>query len=307
MAGHVPVMVDRVVHHLAPRAGLDADGRAWLCVDGTVGAGGHAEALLDRSTPHGRLLGVDRDPTTLEIARARLARFGDRVDLVRGDFADLPDILSRRSIGGADGCLFDLGVSSLQLDDPARGFSLQGDGPQDMRMDPDGPTTAADLLDGIAERDLAGALWAFGGERMPGRVARVMLDRRREGRLSTTADLRDAVHGALGRSRTGRIDAATRTFQALRILVNREMESLEALLPRLADLLRPGGRAVFLAFHSEEDRRVKHGLRALARAATPRLAILTKHAERPSDAETAANPRARSAKLRAAERLAEAA
>lgn len=309
VTGHVPVMVHRVLDHLDPHPGAGPQGRGGVYVDGTVGGGGHAEAILDRSSPDGKLVGVDRDPSAIDAARGRLARFGDRVDLVHGDFAELPVILADRSPGGADGMLFDLGVSSSQLDDPARGFSLRSAGPLDMRMDQADPVRAADVLDAIDERDLAHALRRFGGERMAGRVARAVLERRRAGRLETTADLREAVHAALRRSRAGRIDAATRTFQALRILTNREMESLERLLGCFAELLRPGGRAVFITFHSEEDRRVKHALRMLARAGGrapgpgPRVAIRTPHAERPTPQEVAANPRARSARLRAVERL----
>ncbi|MDI7268803.1 MAG: 16S rRNA (cytosine(1402)-N(4))-methyltransferase RsmH, partial [Myxococcota bacterium] len=231
-----------------------------------------------------------------------------------GDFADLPAILARVGQPAADGLLLDLGVSSMQLDDPSRGFSLRTDGPLDMRMDPDADVRAGDILDALSEADLAGALRGFGGERMAGRVARAIDERRRSGRLRTTFDLRDAVHGAIGRRRTGRIDAATRAFQALRILTNREMESLDAILDRFARILRPGGRAVFISFHSGEDGRVKRALRVLAAAPVaagsapvPRVAILTRKPERSSPRESASNPRARSARLRAAERVAEAA
>lgn len=316
--GHEPVMLDRVLFHLDPRPGVGPGGGPRLYVDGTIGAGGHAEAILERASPDGRLIGVDRDRPALDVAAARLLpRFGDRVTLVHGDFADLPEILARVGQHAADGLLLDLGVSSMQLDDPSRGFSLRADGPLDMRMDPDAGVRAGDILDALSEADLAGALRGFGGERMAGRVARAINERRRSGRLRTTFDLRDAVHGAIGRRRTGRIDAATRAFQTLRILTNREMESLDAILDRFARILRPGGRAVFISFHSEEDGRVKRALRALAanrepRAAAgsapvPRVAILTRKPERPSSRESASNPRARSARLRAAERVAEAA
>ncbi|MBI5487685.1 MAG: 16S rRNA (cytosine(1402)-N(4))-methyltransferase RsmH [Deltaproteobacteria bacterium] len=299
-------MLDEVLGHLDPRLGVGEDGEAHVYVDATVGLGGHAEAILERSSPDGRLVGVDRDPAALALAAERLARFKDRCVLVHGDFSELRALLAARGLRAVDGLLCDLGVSSLQLDDAARGFSLRADGPLDMRMDPSSPRDAASVLDTIREADLVDALGRLGGERFAGRVARVVLERRRAGRLSTTGALRDAVHAALGRSRAGGIDAATRAFQALRMIVNHELEALGALLAELPGLLRPGGRAVFLSFHSGEDRLVKHALRGLAqREEPPRLRLLTRRAQRPSDAETAVNPRARSAKLRAIERLAE--
>ncbi|MBI5500875.1 MAG: 16S rRNA (cytosine(1402)-N(4))-methyltransferase RsmH [Deltaproteobacteria bacterium] len=299
-------MLDEVLAQLDPRSGRGEDGESHVVVDATVGLGGHAEAILERSSPDGRLVGVDRDPAALALAAERLARFGDRCVLVHGDFAELRTLLAAHGLGAVDGLLCDLGVSSLQLDDPARGFSWRADGPLDMRMDPSSPRDAAAVLDASGDRELAEALARLGGERFAGRVARVVLERRRAGRLSTTGALRDAVHAALGRSRAGGIDAATRAFQALRMLVNRELEALDALLGSLPDLLRPGGRAVFVSFHSGEDRLVKHALRGLAqRDGPPRLRLLTRRALRPSDAELAVNPRARSAKLRAIERLAE--
>jgi 16S rRNA (cytosine1402-N4)-methyltransferase len=275
-------------------------------VDATVGEGGHAEAILDRSAPDGRLVGVDRDPAALAAARGRLGRFGPRAELVHGDFAELPAILAGRRRAPADGLLCDLGVSSRQLDDPARGFSLRADGPLDMRLDRTEPSGAGDVLDAIDEDALAEVLARLGGERRARRVARVLLERRRDGRLRTTADLRSAVHAALRCGRTGRIDAATRTFQALRMLVNHEEESLGRLLGAFAGLLRPGARAVFISFHSGEDRLVKHAFRALADpTGPPRVRLLTRRAERPAPEEVDCNPRARSARLRAVERLAE--
>jgi len=300
------VLLGAVRGHLDPGPGLGESGDGPVSVAATVGLGGHAEAILERSSPDGRLVGVDRDPEALAVAAERLVRFADRCVLVQGDFSELRGLLAARGLRVVDGFLCDLGVSSLQLDDPGRGFSLRADGPLDMRMDPSSPRDAASVLDTIRESDLVDALGRLGGERFAGRVARVVLERRREGRLATTGALRDAVHAALGRSRTGGIDAATRAFQALRMLVNRELEALGALLADLPDLLRPGGRAVFISFHSGEDRLVKHALRGLAqREGPPHLRLLTRRAERPSDAEVSVNPRARSAKLRAIERLAE--
>jgi 16S rRNA (cytosine1402-N4)-methyltransferase len=299
-------MLEQVMRHLDPRPGRGPDGAARVYVDATVGLGGHAEAILERCAPDGRLVGVDRDPAAVAAAGERLARFADRCALVHGDFADLQAILAARGLGAVDGLLCDLGVSSMQLDEPGRGFSFRFDAPLDMRMDPSQADDAGTLLDEIDERRLAEALGRLGGERFSGRVARTILERRRAGRLRTTGELREAVHAALGRFRTGRIDAATRTFQALRMLVNREEEALRALLDAVPGLLGAGGRAVVISFHSGEDRLVKHAFRELSRpSGPPRLRLLTKHAEQAGPAERSANPRARSAKLRAVERLAE--
>jgi len=305
---HVPVMLDRVLAHLHPRPGPGSNGGSRVYVDATIGPGGHAEAILVQSGPDGRLIGIDRDPAALEVARVRLAKFGERCRLVHGDFADLPAILEREGVAGIDGLLADLGLSSNQLADADRGFALQLNGPLDMRMDPTRPGTAADLLDTLGEERLAEAFGRLGGERYGLRVARVLLRRRREGRLRTTLDLREAVHAALGRGRAGRVDAATRTFLALRMLVNREEEALRALLAAFPRLLRPGGRAVVLSFHSGEDRLVKQAFRELARDTSPvPVRLLTRRPERPGREEVRANPRARSARLRAVERVGEAA
>ncbi|MBN1774155.1 MAG: 16S rRNA (cytosine(1402)-N(4))-methyltransferase RsmH [Deltaproteobacteria bacterium] len=307
-AEHIPVMLDRVLVHLDPRPGRSAAGEPRVYLDATTGLGGHAEAILVQSAPDGRLFGLDRDPAALEAARARLVRFGDRCRLVHGDFAELPALLAAEGLTAVDGLLADLGLSSAQLADADRGFSLQLNGPLDMRMDPTRPGTAGDLLDTLGEERLAEALGRLGGERYGLRVARVLLRRRRDGRLRTTVDLREAVHAALGRGRAGRIDAATRTFQALRMLVNREEEALRELLAAFPRLLRPGGRAVLLSFHSGEDRLVKQAFRELARDTSPvPMRLLTKHPERPGRSELRANPRARSVKLRAVERREEAA
>lgn len=307
-AEHIPVMLDRVLAHLEPRPGRTSAGEPRVYVDATTGLGGHAEAILVQSAPDGRLLGLDRDPAALAAAGARLAKFGDRCRLVHGDFEDLPAVLEREGVTAIDGLLADLGLSSAQLADADRGFSLQLNGPLDMRMDPTRPGTAGDLLDQLGEERLAESLARLGGERYGLRVARVLLRRRREGRLRTTIDLREAVHAALGRGRAGRIDAATRTFQALRMLVNREEEALRALLAAFPRLLRPGGRAVLLSFHSGEDRLVKQAFRELARDTSPvPMRLLTKRPERPVRTEVRSNPRARSVKLRAVERLGEAA
>ncbi len=219
---HQPVLLDEVLQYLRPVAG-----RSY--VDGTLGEGGHAEAILERSSPGGRLLGVDRDPDTLVRARLRLARFGDRVELIHGSYAEIPRYLERHDWRGADGILVDLGLNTLQLDDPQRGFSFAREGPLDMRFDPTAETTAADLVNHLSERDLADLIFRYGEERRSRAIARRIVSSRP---LGTTSDLRRVVLSALGGRRRGGIDPATRTFQALRIAVNQELESAYT-LPRV--------------------------------------------------------------------------
>ncbi len=256
-------------------------------VDMTLGAGGHAAALLDAGVE--RVIGVDRDPSALALARERLAAFGPRVRLIEGRFSEV-DV---DAVGGAvDGVLYDLGVSSMQLDEADRGFGYRVDGPLDMRMSDEGPT-AADLVNGLAEDELADVIYEYGQEHRSRRVAHAIVRNRP---IATTDQLARVVAGALGR-RPGGPHPARRTFQALRIAVNRELEELAASLPQAVDLLGPGGRVVVIAYHSLEDRIVKHTLRD-----DERLAVLTKKPLRPSPEEVARNPRARSALLRAAER-----
>ncbi|NPA26527.1 MAG: 16S rRNA (cytosine(1402)-N(4))-methyltransferase RsmH [Chloroflexi bacterium] len=306
---HEPVMVDTVLHFLQPQD----RGRY---VDATVGTGGHARAILDASAPSGQLLGLDLDPQALALARERLASYGDRVTLVRSSYTHLTDVLRAQGwlTSGVDGVLADLGLSSLQLDTPERGFSFREDGPLDMRFDPegDGPT-AADLVNTLPEKALADLLWRYGEERRARAIARAIVRHRP---IHTTHELAQIVarvtRGAPGRH------PATRTFQALRIAVNRELENLERFLPQALDALRPGGRLVIIAFHSLEDRIVKHTFRAWARGcecpppplpcdcadAHPRVRILKPFPAWPSDDEVARNPRARSARVRAVEKLA---
>ena len=261
-------------------------------VDMTLGAGGHAEALLSAGVE--RVIGVDRDPSALQLAGERLSAFGDRVRFLQVRFSEVDE----EAVGGSvDGVLYDLGVSSMQMDQPERGFGYRVDGPLDMRMGPDGPS-AADLVNGLSEGELADVIFQYGEEHRSRRVAHAIVRNRP---ISTTDQLARVVAGALGR-RPGGPHPARRTFQALRIAVNRELEELAASLPRAVDLLAPGGRVVVIAYHSLEDRIVKFGLRE-----DPRLRILTKKPQRPSEDEVARNPRARSAVLRAAERVAEAA
>lgn len=299
---HVPVMTREVVELLRP-------GRGGLYVDCTVGLGGHSQALLEAGAS--KVLGLDRDPDALAAARASLERWGERVELVHSDYRDLRRVLAERSIDAVDGALADLGVSSLQLDAEGRGFSFRRDEPLDMRMDRTQGPTAADLLRDVDERVLADIIFELGEERFSRRIARSIVEARHEAAVRTTGQLAQIVRRAVPRKGHQRIDPATRTFQALRIWVNRELDGLDAFLSGAADMLRAGARLAVISFHSLEDRIVKHVFRALERARGvdrdgpgSTLRIVTKRPLTPGDAEVEANPRARSAKLRAIERLA---
>jgi len=262
-------------------------------VDMTVGAGGHAQALLESGVD--RLVGVARDLTALDVAARRLERFGSRFAPVAARFSEAPAAMGMDR--GVDGILYDLGVSSMQLDEPGRGFGYRADGPLDMRMDPSaGGPTAADLVHDLPEEELARLIFELGEERQSRRVARAIVRARERGRIETTGELAGVVAGALGR-RPGRAHPARRTFQALRIAVNREIEELTTSLPWAASVLAPGGRVVVLSYHSLEDRAVKGFVRS-----EPSLLPLTKSPLRPEAEEIARNPRSRGAKLRAAEK-----
>ena len=294
---HVAVLLTEVLEALRPASG-------GIYVDGTIGAGGHAEAILEASSPDGVLLGVDADSSALAIAAARLARFGPRLRLVQQNYRDIDAVLAQTHLPPPSGVLLDLGVSSMQLDHAARGFSFQADGPLDMRMDPtQGRPTAAQLVNALPERELADLIYRFGEERHSRRIARVVVERRARARFETTGDLARVVAGAVPGPgwRTGRgIHPATRTFQALRIAVNDELAGLEEALPKAAAALAPGGRLAVISFHSLEDRIVKQFMRGAGNS----LRILTKKPLVPSSDEQRANPRSRSAKLRVAEKLA---
>jgi len=290
---HHPVMVAEVVEHLAPS-------RGGVFVDCTVGLGGHTRALIEAGAT--RVIGLDRDLEALDHARHALQDLGDRVELVHCDYRKFEDALTARGVGLVDGMLADLGVSSLQLDAPGRGFSFRRDEPLDMRMDTSSGPTAADLLARVDEQALAELIGRLGEERHARRVARAIVEARTSRRIESTGHLADIVRRAVRRKGYSRIDPATRTFQAIRIWVNRELEDLDGFVTRAINRLVPGGRLVMLAFHSLEDRVVKHTLRALQAAGT--VVIRTKRPLVPSDREIAWNPRARSAKLRAAERTA---
>lgn len=286
IASHVPVLLDQVIVALAPRAG-------GSYIDATVGAGGHAASILDACAPTGRLLGLDADPAALAIAAQNLERFGARAQLVHANFENLYALATAHGFACADGIVLDLGISSMQVSDAARGFSFLLEGALDMRMNPQAPTTAADLVNTLDEAELADIIFAYGEERASRRIARAIVRARP---LYTTRQLAQVIERALGRH--GRIHPATRTFQALRLAVNRELDALDAVLPQIVETLRGGGRVAIIAFHSLEDRRVKNFFRS-----TPQLRVLTKHPIRPTDAEIAVNPRARSAKLRVAEKI----
>jgi 16S rRNA (cytosine1402-N4)-methyltransferase len=308
---HVPVFRDRVAELLAPP--LRRPGS--VVVDATVGLGGHSEALLER-VPETRLVGLDRDPQALRLASERLAPFGERATLVHAVYDELPDVLNRLGLSSVHGVLFDLGVSSLQLDTAERGFSYAHDAPLDMRMDPSHGPTAADILNTYSIPELTRVLREYGEERYAGRIARAIAKERMREPFASSARLVELLYAVIpaGSRRTGG-HPAKRTFQALRIEVNGELTVLARALPRAIDALIVGGRAAVLSYHSLEDRIVKRIFTAGATNRTPQglpvelpghgatLRLLTRGAEQPSPAEVTANPRAASARLRAVERI----
>jgi 16S rRNA (cytosine1402-N4)-methyltransferase len=305
------VLLEEVLELLRPAAGM-------TLVDATLGPGGHAEALLEAVGPEGRVIGIDRDSETIAFARERLARFGDRFLALQGDHRDLVPRLHAAGIVIVDGALADLGISSFQLDDPLRGFSFSTDGPLDMRMDPgSGDPRAADLIATLDEGALRTLIARWGEERIAGRIARAIVRERARHPITTTRALAAVVEGAAGpAARRFKIHPATRTFQALRIAVNREIEGIPALVSGAVSILRRGGRLGVISFHSLEDRAVKTAMHELAhRCVCPPglpvcgcgreniVRLVTTRVVVPSDAEIASNPRARSAKLRVVERL----
>ena len=291
---HEPVMPAETIALLDPS-------RGGLFVDCTTGLGGHAALLLEHGAA--RVIGLDRDPDALAVAAERLRPFGDRVELVHADYRDIGRVLDDRRVAGANGVLADLGVSSMQLDAEGRGFTFRRDEPLDMRMDRTQGPALADLLASVDEQDLANVIFQFGEERHSRRVARAIVRRRESGRIETTGELADLVRRAVPHRGYQRIDPATRTFQALRIWVNRELEGLDAFLAEASRRLLAGARLAVITFHSLEDRIVKHTFRAIA-AAGDAWRVLTRKPIVPGDDEVSRNPRARSAKLRAIERLA---
>jgi 16S rRNA (cytosine1402-N4)-methyltransferase len=286
---HTPVLLDQVMHWLAPSEGA-------VVVDGTLGGGGHCRALAQRVGQGGRVIALDRDPAAIAAAKRELAQLP--VKPVQANFCDLPEVLAELAIERVDGIVLDLGLSSDQLADPERGFSFSSTGPLDLRFDPMRGEPAKRLIHRLSAEHLADLIYYFGEERYSRRVARAIVERRREKPIETAAELAELVRRCVPRSRVERIDPATRTFQALRIAVNDELKSLEIALRRLPDCLRSGARLAIISFHSLEDRRVKEAFRQ-----DPRLQVLTRKPVCAEAAEVDRNPRARSAKLRVAERL----
>jgi 16S rRNA (cytosine1402-N4)-methyltransferase len=305
---HEPVLVDSVLKLLAPQAG-------GVYCDATLGGGGHAERVLEASSPDGRLIGIDRDPEAIAAAQKRLERFGDRVSILHGSFSELESLLAKVGVNAIDGLVVDLGVSSHQLDTARRGFSFMQVGPLDMRMDSTQSETASTLLKRLDENELADLIYNFGGERLSRPVARSVKRMEREGRLNTTADLALAVQRVIGKRKRGQIDPATRTFQAIRIAVNNELKEIEALLDILPEPLAIGGRVVIISFHSLEDKLVKNRFRKLAspcicpkgmpvcHCPPPQVELLSRRAVRVGPEEAARNPRARSSRARAVRRV----
>ncbi len=291
---HIPVMCQAVVSLLAPRPG-------FRYLDCTLGRAGHAVAIAAHLAPGGRVIGLDLDPANIEHARRALADCPVQVELVHANFADARRVLDRLGVDGVDLLLADLGFASSQVDDPRRGLSFQADGPLDMRLDPHRQTTAADLVNRLSERELADLIYQYGEERLSRRIARRVVEARAAEPIRTTEQLARIVRSAArrpGAKRGGhqRIDPATRTFMALRIAVNAELDNLDALLAQLPDLLAPEGTAAFISFHSLEDRRVKQALLELDRRGVGRR--LTRKPIVADEQEKSINPRSRSARLR---------
>jgi len=307
---HIPVLLKEVRYWLRPHPG----GRY---LDATIGLGGHAEDILRESSPDGVLYGLDWDIEALRRARFRLKEFGSRATLIHGDFKDLAEIKEEQEILELDGLLFDLGLSALQLEVGERGFAFSRDGPLDMRMDQRMRIMAADLVNRLSEKELSNLLWRFGEERHARRIARRIVEFRKQEKISSTRQLGEIVQGAIPpKSRSLRIHPATRTFQALRIAVNRELEDLEKAIRIGVDLLRPGGRVAVISYHSLEDRIVKKALARLCQSCEclpdtsaplcpkePKVLLLVKSPITPGVEEVRSNPHSRSAKLRVAERI----
>lgn len=307
---HVPVLQREMLEYLNPRPG-------GVYVDCTVGAGGHARAVLERIGPAGLLVGIDRDPVALHSAWERLAMYREQLVLIRENFAHVRDVLERLGIPAADGFLFDLGVSSMQLDTDERGFSYWRDAPLDMRMDPRGTTSAYHLVNGLTEPELARLIQEYGEERWARRIAQFIVREREQRRIETTGQLVEVIKAAIpAAARRQGGHPARRTFQALRIAVNDEMGALDRALGEAVDLIRPGGRICVISFHSLEDRAVKNAFRRTERGCTcppgapacrcgarALVKVITSRPITPAAGEVAANPRARSARLRVAERL----
>jgi 16S rRNA (cytosine1402-N4)-methyltransferase len=311
---HIPVLYHEVLEMLAPRP----NGRY---IDGTVGAGGHTAGILERSAPGGLVLAFDRDPDAIQFARQRLGELAKRVTFVQASFVEMGEVATALGFTAVDGILLDLGYSSRQMDDPERGFSFMRDGPLDMRLDPAHPTSAADLINNLAEAELAQLFWRYGEEKQSRRLAKAIVAQRpvtTTGQLAAivSAEIQRVGRAHKGRGRVGRIHPATQIFQALRIAVNQELDAVEQVLPTAVNLLKIGGRLAVISFHSLEDRLVKQYFRqqSLSCVCPPsqplctcggqaKLNLIQRKAVQATAAEVAQNPRSRSARLRVAERL----
>lgn len=303
---HIPVLLTETLQALRPYSG----GRY---IDATLGGGGHAEALLEASAPEGRLLGLDADPRAIARVAQRLARFGDRATLVQANFRQLAQVARSRGFASVDGILFDLGVSSFQLDEAEQGFSFGKEGPLDMRMNPASGPSAADIVNNLPVDELADILYRYGEERRSRRIARAIVAHRP---IRTTTQLAEVIVRAIGRKPGVKLHPATRTFQALRIYVNDELGALETALPQAIGLLKPGGRLAVITFHSLEDRMVKHTFRQESQDCicpphtpictcghTAQIKLIHRKGLTPTEEERARNPRSRSARLRIVEKL----
>ena len=294
---HIPIMLQEVIDYLKLSPGK-------IIVDATIGTGGHSKGIIERIIPGGKLIGIDRDQDSLDVAKERLRDFGSAFEFVYGNFVDIDEILEKLDIKKVDGILFDLGFSSYQLEDANRGFSFQNEGPLDMRLDRSSYISAYDLVNNLNEDEISSLLWTFGQERWHNRIARILVHERGRQPIATTSQLSNIVLQAIPyryRHRYYRIHPATRTFQAVRIAVNRELETLEQAIGKIVDFLDRKARVCIISFHSLEDRLVKLSFRKFA---SEGLAdILTPKPQGPAQEEMAANPSSRSAKLRAMERL----
>ncbi|MCK5581171.1 MAG: 16S rRNA (cytosine(1402)-N(4))-methyltransferase RsmH [Candidatus Omnitrophica bacterium] len=292
---HVPVMYAEVEQYLVLPVG-------GCLVDCTLGMGGHSQLLAKQLGKTGRIIGFDNDAEALKIAEQNLSGCVERCDLIHDNFRNIEKVLNNLGVKQVDGILVDLGISSFQLDDPQRGFSLKTDGPLDMRMNQEGPLSAYDLVNSLTEKEIVKILREYGEERFAGRIARRIVDRREESPIETTKELRKIVLSVLPSGyRRQKIHPATRTFQAFRIAVNRELDALEVVLTKGIDCLKPGGRMGVIAFHSLEDRIVKHKFRALAKE--KKVELVFKKPLRPEEDEIRENPRARSARFRVVEKI----
>lgn len=301
---HLPVLYHETIKALQPSS-------PRLYVDATIGAGGHAKGILEKCSPDGQLLGLDIDPNALVLSRKNLHILGQRTHLIQASFTTLLEQIHRVGWENVQGILLDLGISSMQIDSPERGFSFMHEGPLDMRFDPDEPTTAAELVNDLSYDRLAEIIWQFGEERYSRKIARAICNSRP---IQTTKHLAEIIRKVVGRRRE-KIHPATRTFQALRISVNKELEALKKVLPQIIEALSPGGRAAIISFHSLEDRMVKQYFRRESQDCicpdkqpvcicehTATVRLITRRPIRPMVSETEVNPRARSARLRVVEK-----